>query len=254
MSALLRVEDLSKSYGAFQAVKGVSFSVGAGETLAIIGPNGAGKTTLFKVMTGEVSGSSGRIFLRDVGITHLPADERIRMGLGRTFQIVRIFPELTLLENLVVAIEAKNRCKGTLRWLRVRPTDEIRDEAFHRLHRLGLSDQWSMEARFLSLGDRKRLEFALTLALEPMILMLDEPTAGMSVPERVGIIDLIESTKEEMGLTILLSEHDMDLVFRLSNSLMVMNQGEKIFVGTPEEARASETVQQIYLGKEKSHA
>lgn len=255
MTILLRVEGIGKKYGDFQALKDVSFSVAEGETFAIIGPNGAGKTTLFKVMTGEVQGSSGRIFLGDAEITSTPADERVRMGLGRTFQIVRVFPELSLMENLVVAIEARNRSRGEARrWLRVRPDDAVTDEAWQRLGHLGLSEHHASEARYLSLGDRKRLELALTLAMEPMVLMLDEPTAGMSPSERIAIIELIERTKEELGLTILLTEHDMDFVFRLSQSLMVMNQGEKIFVGSPDEVKNSEVVQQIYLGKEMAHA
>lgn len=255
MTPLLIVDGVSKKYGDFQALRNVSFSVSAGETFAIIGPNGAGKTTLFKVMTGEVSGSSGRIFLGNAEITRTPADERVRMGLGRTFQIVRVFPELTLMENLIVSIEARNRSAGRSRWsLRVRPGDAVRDEAYQRLGHIGLSRLHAMQARFLSLGDRKRLELALTLAMEPMILMLDEPTAGMSPSERVAIIELIERTREELGITVLLTEHDLDFVFRLSNSLMVMNQGEKVFVGTPDEVKANDMVQQIYLGKEMLHA
>jgi branched-chain amino acid transport system ATP-binding protein len=254
MTPLLKVEGVGKKYGEFRALTNVSFSVAEKETLAIIGPNGAGKTTLFKVMTGEVTGDSGRIFLRDSDITRTPADERARMGLGRTFQIVRVFPALTLLENLVVAIEARNRSRGASRSLRVRPSAAVTDEAYQRLEHLGLARHYSTEARHLSLGDRKRLELALTLAIEPMILMLDEPTAGMAPYERVAIVELIERTKEELGLTILLTEHDMDFVFRLSQSVMVLNQGERIFVGSPSEVKASETVQQIYLGKEMAHA
>jgi branched-chain amino acid transport system ATP-binding protein len=249
------VEGVSKKYGDFRALNDVSFAVAPRETFAIIGPNGAGKTTLFKVMTGEVLGNSGRIFLGDSDITYSPADERVRMGLGRTFQIVRVFPALTLMENLIVAIEARNRSRKRLRRsLRVRPDDAVTDEAYQRLGHLGLAHQYATEARHLSLGDRKRLELALTLAMEPMILMLDEPTAGMVPSERVAIIELIERTKEELGLTILLTEHDMDFVFRLAQTLMVMNQGEKIMVGPPDEVKASETVQQIYLGKEMVHA
>jgi branched-chain amino acid transport system ATP-binding protein len=255
VTPILRVEGVSKKYGDFRALNDVSFAVAPRETFAIIGPNGAGKTTLFKVMTGEVIGNSGRIFLGDSDITDTPADERVRMGLGRTFQIVRVFPALTLMENLIVAIEARNRSRGGSRpSLRVRPDETVTGEAYERLGHLGLAHQHATEARHLSLGDRKRLELALTLAMEPMILMLDEPTAGMVPSERVAIIELIERTKEELGLTILLTEHDMDFVFRLSQTLMVMNQGEKIMVGRPEEVKASETVQQIYLGKEMVHA
>lgn len=254
MTPILNVQGVGKVYGGFRAVRDVSFSVKQGETFAIIGPNGAGKTTLFKVMTGEVPGSSGRIHLAGLDITGLPADVRVRLGMGRTFQIVRVFAELSLLENIVVAIEARNRSHGrTDQWKRIRPSHDVEDEAVEQLARVGLTKGLSSEARFLSLGDRKRLELALTLAMEPQILMLDEPTAGMSPSDRFAIIDLIQQTKETLRLTIVLTEHDMDFVFRLSQSLLVMNQGEKVFVGTPEEVKSNAMVQQIYLGKEKMH-
>lgn len=255
MNPLLKVDGVGKNYGGFQALKNVSFSVEQGKTFAIIGPNGAGKTTLFKVMTGEVMGSSGRIYLGGKDITRTAADVRVRMGLGRTFQIVRVFPELTLMDNLVVAIEARNRSRRQARgWPHIKPDRAVLEEAYARLGYLGLGHKHAAEARHLSLGDRKRLELALTLAMDPLILMLDEPTAGMSPSERVAIIELIERTREELGVTIVLTEHDMDFVFRLSQSLMVMNHGETVFVGTPEEVKASEMVQQIYLGKEMAHA
>jgi len=254
MSAILTIDGVGKIYGGFHALKNVSFSVNEGETFAIIGPNGAGKTTLFKVMTGEVAGSSGRIHLGTRDITKLPADVRVRLGMGRTFQIVRVFGELTLLENLVVAIEARNRSERRPgQWLKIRPTQDVTDEAVDHLSRVGLTNNLASEARYLSLGDRKRLELALTLAMEPQILMLDEPTAGMSPSDRFAIINLIQKTKETLGLTILLTEHDMDFVFRLSQSLMVMNQGERVFVGTPDEVKQNAMVQQIYLGKEMAH-
>jgi branched-chain amino acid transport system ATP-binding protein len=255
MTELLKTERVGKSYGGFRALHNISFEVAAGETFAIIGPNGAGKTTLFKVMTGEVPSSSGRIFLAGTDITRTAADERVRMGIGRTFQIVRVFPEFTLMENLIVAIEVRNRNRKTSRgFLRVRPTSEVTDEAYQRLNHLGLARLHATEARHLSLGDRKRLELALTLAIEPAVLMMDEPTAGMSSSERVAIIDLIQRTKEDLKLTILLTEHDMDFVFQLAQTLMVMNQGEKILAGPPEVVTASETVREIYLGKEMVHA
>lgn len=255
MTAILSVDGVGKTYGGFQALKNVSFNVAPCETFAIIGPNGAGKTTLFKVLTGETPPSTGRIFMGDVEITLTSADQRARMGLGRTFQIARVFPEFTLMENLTVAIEARerNRSRGR-RFGRIPPSDSVIDEAYERLATMGVSRLHATQARHISLGDRKRLELALTLAIEPSVLMMDEPTAGMSPSERSAIIDLIQRAKEELDLTILLTEHDMDFVFRLSETLMVMNQGEKIFAGRPDEVRASEIVREIYLGKEIAHA
>lgn len=256
MSALLAVRAVGKKYGDFHALRAVSFEVAEGETLAIVGPNGAGKTTLFKVMTGEVPASSGSIALAGRDITRAAADQRARLGLGRTFQIVRVFPDMTLLENLVVAIEARERNRGTTRsqrW-RVSPAEAVLAEAWQRLDHVLLAPDHALPARHLSLGDRKRLELALTLATEPHILMLDEPTAGMAPSDRVAIIELIKRTRAELGLTILLTEHDMDFVFQLADRLMVMNQGEVVFTGSPAEARASALVQEIYLGKEVGHA
>jgi branched-chain amino acid transport system ATP-binding protein len=255
MTPILRAEGVGKTYGGFQALKNLSFEVALGETFAIIGPNGAGKTTLFKVLAGEEARTTGRIFMGKQEITRTSADERARMGLGRTFQIVRVFPESTLMENLTVAIEARERRKGQgRRFGRVLPSGSVTNEAYQRLAAMGIARLHATEARHISLGDRKRLELALTLAIEPTVLMMDEPTAGMSPSERLAIIDLIQSTKEALGLTILLTEHDMDFVFRLAGTVMVMNQGEKLMAGHPNVVRASEAVQEIYLGKEISHA
>jgi len=256
MNELLRVRDIGKKYGDFHALHKVSFEVREGETLAIVGPNGAGKTTLFKVMTGEVPATTGTIALAGRDITRASADARARLGLGRTFQIVRIFPDMSLLENLIVAIEARERNRGAApagRW-QVMPADGVIAEAWQRLDHLLLAPAQATLARHLSLGDRKRLELAMTLATDPHVLMLDEPTAGMAPSDRIAIIELIKRTRSELGLTILLTEHDMDFVFQLADRLMVMNQGEVVFVGSPDEARASAMVQEIYLGKEIGHA
>ncbi len=254
MKAILRVEGVSKRYGSFRALDDVTFEVARNQTYAIIGPNGAGKTTLFKMMTGEVPQDAGRVWLDGRDISRASAEERVPLGLGRTFQIVRVFGEFTLMENLILAIEARNRLRGLRRGLRLRPDPAVTEEAYQRLHHLGIARHHATEAHHLSLGDRKRLELAMTLAMEPVVLMLDEPTAGMSPSERTAIIDLIRRTKEELGLTILLTEHDMDFVFQLSQAVMVMNHGRKIMDGTPEEVAGSPVVREIYLGKEMTHA
>ena len=252
MTQLLDIRNIGKSYGEFRALTDISFSIHDGETFAIIGPNGAGKTTLFRVMTGEVYHNTGSILFLDQDISNLGADERVRLGLGRTFQIARVFPEFTALSNVIVAIEARNRHRGNAggQIMQIKPAAAVRDEAAHRLASLGLGDNLNTEARHLSLGDKKRLELALTLALEPIILMLDEPTAGMSPTERHSIIDLIGEIKAAFGLTIILTEHDMDFVFSLSKRILVMNQGQVIMIGSQDELRASAIVREIYLGKE----
>ena len=256
MTPLLDIRNLGKNYGAFRALNDVNFSVFDGETFAIIGPNGAGKTTLFRVLTGEVFHSAGSITFLNQDISDLAADRRVRLGLGRTFQIARVFPEFTTLSNVVVAIEARNRHRREVSQSRYRvsPTREVLEEAGVRLASMGLGSHLQTEARHLSLGDKKRLELALTLALEPVALLLDEPTAGMSQTERHSIIDLVGEIKTAFGLTIILTEHDMDFVFSLSKRIMVMNQGQVIMIGSRDELRSSAIVREIYLGKEMADA
>jgi len=256
MAALLDVVDIHKSYGTLEVLKGVSFSVGEKEIFAIIGPNGAGKTTLFKVMTGEVSNSSGRVVFEGRDITRQAAFRRAHGGFGRTFQVARIFPEFTALDNVIVAIEARQRSDGssTARWYQWRPTSEVLDEAEVLMASLGLTQAASQEARFLSHGDKKRLEFAMALAGRPKVLMLDEPTAGMSPTDRMATAELIRKIRLEQNLAVVMTEHDMEVIFGLSDRLMVLNYGEIIAVGTPTEVRANKLVRDVYLGQEMIHA
>ncbi|CAN7707221.1 ABC transporter ATP-binding protein [Aminobacter sp. LjRoot7] len=256
MTALLDVADLHKSYGAMKVLKGLDFDVRERETFAIIGPNGAGKTTLFKVLTGEARQDSGKIRFRGRDITAEPAFRRVHSGFGRTFQVARVFPELTVEENVVVVIEARLRAEGKRigRWYDLRPAAAVRDEAHALLADLGLAQSSTIKAKFLSHGDKKRLEFAVMLGGRPSILMLDEPTAGMSPSERVAITQLIRKIKTEREVTVLMTEHDMGVIFGLSDRLMVMNYGQIIAIGTPEEVRANKTVRDVYLGQEMYHA
>jgi branched-chain amino acid transport system ATP-binding protein len=252
MKPILEINGVGKVYGDFRALTNVNFSVYDGETFAIVGPNGAGKTTLFRVMTGEVFNDEGSIAFLGQDISRLAAHERVSLGLGRTFQIARVFPEFSSMTNVIVAIEARNRNRNesVSQISRIKPSADVREEAAQRLASIGLGNELATEARHLSLGDKKRLELALTLALEPIVLLLDEPTAGMSPSERHSIIDLISEVKTALGLTIILTEHDMDFVFRLSKRIMVMNQGQVVLVGDQDELRNSATVREIYLGKE----
>jgi len=249
---ILEVDSVRLSYGAMEVLKGVSLSVAEGETYAIIGPNGAGKTTLFKVMTGEVRCKQGTIRLKGEDVTHLPAYQRARRGFGRTFQMARVFLEMSVFENVVSSVESRFRTTGQSlgNWYSYKPSSLVADEADALLKDLGLLDLRGTEARFLSHGDKKRLEFALALAMKPAILMLDEPTAGMAQSDRMGIVELINRIRAERGITVVLTEHDMDVIFGLADRLMVLNYGEIIATGTVDEVRANPMVREVYLGKE----
>lgn len=254
---ILDAKDIEMSYGALKVLHGVSLQVEEGQTFAIIGPNGAGKTTLFKVLTGERKASAGSVSFRGEDVTSLPAFRRARLGFGRTFQVARIFSELDLMANVVIPIEARIRNSGRSPgpWWRWTPTVEVRTEAEEILSRLGFPrGRWHDEAQYLSHGDRKRLEFCVALATRPSILMLDEPTAGMSPTDRREMTRLLARLKAETGITIVMTEHDMDIIFELADRLMVLNYGEVIAVGEPAAVRDDPTVRKVYLGQGYQHA
>lgn len=253
--SLLTAKGLRKSYGSLEVLKGVDLAVGAGETFAIIGPNGAGKTTLFRVLTGEVAAQGGSVSFDGKDVTTLPAYLRARMGFGRTFQVARVFGELPILTNVVLAIEARKAAAGQPngRWWDWRASSETREEAHAILESVGLHARPDEDAGLLSHGDKKRLEFAITLAGKPRILMLDEPTAGMSAADRKSTTNLLRSLKVQ-GVTIVMTEHDMDVIFDLADRLMVLNYGTVVSLGDPATVRQDEMVKQVYLGKGTGHA
>jgi len=254
---MIRLHSVDKSYGALKVLHGIEAEILEGETLAIIGPNGAGKTTLFKVMTGEVGCEAGTVEFLGKDVTKEPAYRRARAGMGRTFQMARIFKDMTAEENIVVAIEAraKNMGQRDTPWYQVRPSRATVDEAREILARLSLERKARIAAAQLSHGDKKRLELGITLAGRPKVLMLDEPTAGMSPSERVGVTELIRSISGKgSGLTVIMTEHDMGVIFGLADRIMVMNQGRKIAEGSIDDIRADPVVRDVYLGKEAHHA
>ena len=259
--SILKLAGVEKSYGKLQVLHGIDAEIEDGEIYAIIGPNGAGKTTTFKVMTGEADCQGGTVIFDGTDVTHAPAYQRTRAGMGRTFQVARVFSQLTTEQNVIVAIEARQRAHGgTDRpWWAIRPSAATLDEVHELLAGLSLHAKAGIVAKELSHGDRKRLELGITLAGRPKILMMDEPTAGMSPSDRAGVIELIRkiTAPEHPGgkrkLTVVMTEHDMSVIFGLADRIMVMNQGRKIAEGGIDEIRNNREVQKVYLGKEVHH-
>ena len=247
---ILKAGGLYKSYGAIKVLQAVDLVVGTGSTHAVIGPNGAGKTTLFKILSGELFADQGRVEFegRDVSAEH--GYVRVRNGMGRTFQVARVFPDETVLGNMAMAIESRNATRrfSLGNYLRISRGAEVLDECHDILAKVGLADRWDYQAGILAYGERKRLELAMTLALKPRILMLDEPMAGMSPGDRANAIELLNRISRETGISILLTEHDMNVVFSLADHVTVLNYGEVIASGSPEEVKASPLVREVYLG------
>lgn len=260
--SLLTLTDVEMSYGLIKVLHGITAEIHEGEVFAIIGPNGAGKTTLFKAMTGEAFASAGKITFDGQDVTRLPPHLRTRLGIGRTFQVARVFLPLSALQNVVIAIEARLRAKGQkpASWWHMRPAVAVETAAMELLAGVSLAQKAMMRADALSHGDRKRLELAMTLAGEPRVLMMDEPTAGMSAADREQVIALLRDIRERRTasgappMTIVMTEHDMAVIFGLASRIFVMNQGRRVALGSVDEVRSDPMVQQVYLGSEDQSA
>ena len=244
---MLQVDSVVKSFDDFKAVNGANLAVGKGEIVAVIGPNGAGKTTLFNLITGALKRDKGRIIFKGEDIGVLPPYEICKKGISRSYQIVNIFPRLTVFKNVQVAVLSHQRRSTNL----FRPAQDIAvEETRSILESVGLSDKEKSIAGALSHGDQKILETAIALGNEPELLILDEPTAGMSPEETSATMELVKRLAQMRGLTILFCEHDMDIVFSVAQSIMVMHQGRTLVQGKPEEVRNNPFVQEAYLGVE----
>ena len=242
---MLRAENVTKSFGDFMAVRGVNLQVDKRELVAVIGPNGAGKTTLFNVICGQLQPEKGRIVFKEEDISGLPPYRICRKGIARSFQIANIFPRLSVFRNVQVSVLSQQRKSKLL----FRPAQTIAiEETRAILDDVGLADKATDVAGSLSHGDQRILEIAIALGNQPELIILDEPTAGMSPEETAGTMTLIKRLTDERGLTILFCEHDMDVVFNVASSIMVMRQGETIIQGSPESVRANAEVQAAYLG------
>jgi branched-chain amino acid transport system ATP-binding protein len=244
---ILRTERLQKFFGGVHAVDEVALSVPEGQRRAIIGPNGAGKTTLFNLVSGHLRPDRGAIYIRGQRINEYSPQRICHLGLSRTFQITSIFPRLKVYENVLAAILVHEKKSFNL----VYPASRMARATTEALVRLvGLEDAAGQVSGTLSHGDQKRLELAIALASEPKLLLLDEPTAGMAPQEKAETMALIDTIAREKGLTILFTEHDMDVVFGHAECITVMHQGRILAEGDAQEVRANEAVQRIYLGEE----
>jgi len=241
----LHVSQLSKHFGGVKAVDNVTLDVQPGERYALIGPNGAGKSTLFNLITGELQVTNGTIVFDGQDITHTRVHDCANLGIGRTFQRNNLFLGMTAHENVRIAVQHQHRV--TRQVIRdIRTYDEINQEADHYLNLVSLGSLHDQKVGELAYGQQRALEIALALATNPKILLLDEPTAGMSPAETADMVALIQSLPSE--LTIMIVEHDMEVIFTLADRVTVLHYGEVIATGKPQEIRENQKVQEIYLG------
>lgn len=246
--AILEIKGLRKSFGGVMAVAGLDLEVEDGHIDSIIGPNGAGKSTLFNLISGYYPCDEGQVFFKGQDITALPPHKIARRGIGRSFQVTNIFPKLTVFENIQAAF-VYTRGKGLKFFSDARKL--FREETEEILSKVGLIDQAGDLAGILAAGDRKRLELGIVLATGPELLLLDEPTCGMSPKETANTIDLIKEIADKESIAVLFTEHKMDVVFSIAFHITVMNFGAIIAAGKPDDIRANEKVQQIYFGEDR---
>ena len=246
-SPIVRTEGLTRSFGCLMAVAQVNFEVERGELRSIIGPDGAGKTTFFRLISGEMAPSSGRIWFDGREITGLPQHRVSRLGVSKSYQITNVFPHLTVLENIRVAAQTYRLSFNF--WGRAAALTAIRDKAGVILKEVGLWDKRELLAAYLSHGEKRHLELGIALSTDPTLLLLDEPTAGMSPEETDETIHLIR--RIAAGRTVILVEHKMKVVMNISDRITVLHQGQVLAEGSPAEIRANTRVQQTYLGANK---
>lgn len=246
----LETKDLCKYFGGLKAVDQVSFSVEEGQLKSIIGPNGAGKTTLFNLLCGLYEPTAGKIFFQGKDITKKKMNQTSQLGITKTFQITHIFPRLSVFEN--VRISAQSRKTSFNFWKRADSLGEVNEKTRKILEMVKLPDSQDRAASTLSHGERKYLEIGIALATDPKLLLLDEPTAGMSPAETVLATNLIRNLRDQLNLTILLVEHDMNVVMNISDEVFCLNEGKELACGSPEEISGNEMVQKVYLGGTKA--
>jgi len=244
---ILQVENVTKDFGGIRAVDNVSFTVDEGKLVSMIGPNGAGKSTLFNLLTGYIKKDKGKVIFRGEDISELPPYEICRKRIGRSFQLINLFQRMTVFENIQTGIIAGRGM--SLKF--VRPAKAMmREETEGILEDVGLAGKKSALASDLSHGEQRRLELGIALANNPEIVFLDEPCSGLTIQETKIMVNLIQRLAQERGLTVMLVEHKMEVIFSISEEIKVLYEGRIIFEGLPEEVKKSEEVQRVYLGEE----
>ena len=246
---MLRTEKISKHFDGLRAVDQVDFTLKPGQLKSIIGPNGAGKTTLFNLIAGVHQATGGKVFFRDRDITDLSLHQTSRLGITKTYQVTHIFPGLTVFEN--VRIAAQSRLTAFNFWRTTHSLSALNEKALGILEQVELLEKRSWLASTLSHGERRYLEIGIALATEPQVLLLDEPTAGMSVAETRQCAELIQRLNRDLHLSIVLVEHDMSVVMGISDEILVLNEGKVLAEGTPRQVSDNREVQRVYLGEEK---
>ncbi len=244
---IVRTEKLCKYFGGLKAVDNVDFQLSTGSLTSIIGPNGAGKTTFFNLIAGVHKPTSGKVFFKDNEITSLPLHKVSRLGITKTYQISHIFSGLSVFENIRVAAQSRETSFNF--WSQAYSHHSVNRRAIQVLEKVRLKDKGGALASTLSHGDRRYLEIGIALATNPSVLLLDEPTAGMSSAETIQCADLIVELNDALNLTVVLVEHDMSLVMNISDEIVVLNEGKVLAVGTPQEVSDNDEVQRVYLGE-----
>ena len=244
---LLRTDKISKHFGVIRAVDQVDFTLRQGQLKSIIGPNGAGKTTLFNLIAGVYRATNGKVFFKDREITDLYLHKTSRLGITKTYQITHIFPNLTVFENVRISAQSRNTAFNF--WRTTHSFSALNERALDILEQVELLDKRSLLASTMSHGERRYLEMGIAIATEPEVLLLDEPTAGMSCAETNLCAELIKKLNKELKLSIVLVEHDMSVVMGISDEILVLNEGRALAEGTPIEVSDNEEVQRVYLGE-----
>jgi branched-chain amino acid transport system ATP-binding protein len=249
VSELLKTESLRKCFGELVAVDNLNLTFQEGILTSIIGPNGAGKTTLINLLTGSLPSDSGRIFFKGEDITRLPTEKRVKRGISRSFQIMNIFPRLTVFQSVLLPVLSRlNKCMKS--FSRIQHHRGAVAEAERILKNVGLLEKMDLPSAKLSHGDQRLLEMGIAVATEPQLCFLDEPSSGMNPLERVKVLELIKKMAAGRNTTFVVVEHDMDVVFSLSDWIVVMSLGRMLAQGQPAEIRENRIVKEIYLGEE----